>query len=471
MRDLPRGQKQVWGKHALPAQEGEGLFAGSAPKHAKTEVRSRSQVREQPRKCSQVQAQSQVKPRSQAQSREEQQVKPRSQAQSWEEQSREQQQVQAQSQEQQRPQASMEPRSQSWEPQSLEQSQVQAQSWELPQPQTKRRRRKILLVVLCAVLVLLAAVGGAIALYTGSLSNTLSYKGDSDQLSDALVEAEKGQPFYVLVIGSDEWEDYGARSDAMVLVRVDLSSPTITMVSVPRDTPYQIDGRTVKLNEVFSEQGEAACIEAVSKMTGVGISHFAKVGFDQLEEVVDSLGGVEVDVPYAFDYQVYTHDRPVVHVDAGKQVLTGEQAVALARMRTAYSYNGITQDAIRQANVRALMIGILKQVLSKPVIELPGQIQSIASMVETDIPLTDLVSWATSIAGAGSVTVYSCTGPTEGDLDTETGLWLTEEAPEQWAKIMTEVDAGRDPSKVMERTETSDGAVNVGSSEIIDLGK
>lgn len=414
MRDLPRGQKQVRGKHALPAQEGEGLFAGSAPKHAKTEVRSRSQVREQPRKCSQ------------AQSREEQ---------------------------------------------SLEQPQVQAQSWELPQPQTKHRRRKILLVVLCAVLVLLAAVGGAIALYTGSLSNTLSYKGDSDQLSDALVEAEKGQPFYVLVIGSDEWEDYGARSDAMVLVRVDLSSPTITMVSVPRDTPYQIDGRTVKLNEVFSEQGEAACIEAVSKMTGVGISHFAKVGFDQLEEVVDSLGGVEVDVPYAFDYQVYTHDRPVVHVDAGKQVLTGEQAVALARMRTAYSYNGITQDAIRQANVRALMIGILKQVLSKPVIELPGQIQSIASMVETDIPLTDLVSWATSIAGAGSVTVYSCTGPTEGDLDTETGLWLTEEAPEQWAKIMTEVDAGRDPSKVMERTETSDGAVNVGSSEIIDLGK
>lgn len=414
MRDLPRGQKQVRGKHALPAQEGEGLFAGSAPKHAKTEVRSRSQVREQPRKCSQAQ---------------------------------------------------------SWEPQSLEQSQVQAQSWELPQPQTKRRRRKILLVVLCALLVLLAAVGGAIALYTGSLSNTLSYKGDSDQLSDALVEAEKGQPFYVLVIGSDEWEDYGARSDAMVLVRVDLSSPTITMVSVPRDTPYQIDGRTVKLNEVFSEQGEAACIEAVSKMTGVGISHFAKVGFDQLEEVVDSLGGVEVDVPYAFDYQVYTHDRPVVHVDAGKQVLTGEQAVALARMRTAYSYNGITQDAIRQANVRALMIGILKQVLSKPVIELPGQIQSIASMVETDIPLTDLVSWATSIAGAGSVTVYSCTGPTEGDLDTETGLWLTEEAPEQWAKIMTEVDAGRDPSKVMERTETSDGAVNVGSSEIIDLGK
>lgn len=435
MRDLPRGQKQVRGKHALPAQEDEGLFAGAAPKHAKTEVQPPSQER------SRVNLPSQDRPRVQ----EREQARKRSHG---------------------RPQVQE-------QPSACEQPQRQPQSsaWELPQPQTKRRRRKILLVVLCALLVLLAAVGGALALYTGNLSNTLSYKGDTDQLSDALDEAEKGQPFYVLVIGSDEWEDYGARSDAMVLVRVDLSSPTITMVSVPRDTPYQIDGHTVKLNEVFSEQGEVACIEAVSKLTGVGISHFAKVGFDQLEEVVDSLGGVEVDVPYAFDYQVYTHDKPVVHVDAGKQVLTGEQAVALARMRTAYSYNGITQDAIRQANVRALMVGILKQVLSKPVIELPGQIQSIASMVETDIPLTDLVSWATSIAGAGSVTVYSCTGPTEGDLDTETGLWLTEEAPEQWAKIMAEVNAGRDPSKVMEQTETSDGAVSVGSSEVIDLGK
>ena len=335
----------------------------------------------------------------------------------------------------------------------------------------KRKRRKAPFVILGVLLAIVLAFCGAVALYAGSLSGILSYKGDSEQLNGVLTKAKAGEPFYILVIGSDEWEDNGARSDAMVLVRVDVKTPTITMVSVPRDTPYQIDDRTVKLNQVFSEQGEAACVQAVSQLTGVGISHFVKVGFDQLEEVVDTLGGVEVDVPYSFDYQVYTHDRPTVHVDAGKNVLTGEQAVALARMRTAYSYQGITQDAIRQANVRALMVGIIKQVLTKPSLEMLGQIRVLASMVETDISLVDLASWALKIAGSGSVTVYSCTGPTEGNLDASTGLWLTEEAPEQWEKIMAEVDAGRDPSLVMERTETTDGAAQVGTSEVIKLGK
>lgn len=335
----------------------------------------------------------------------------------------------------------------------------------------KRKHRKAPFVILGVLLAIVLAFGGAVALYAGSLSGILSYKGDSEQLNGVLTKAKAGEPFYILVVGSDEWEDYGARSDAMALVRVDAKTPTITMVSVPRDTPYQIDGRTVKLNQVFSEQGEAACIQAVSQLTGVGISHFVKVGFDQLEEVVDTLGGVEVNVPYSFDYQVYTHDRPTVHVDAGKNVLTGEQAVALARMRTAYSYQGITQDAIRQANVRALMVGIIKQVLTKPSLEMLGQIRVLASMVETDISLVDLASWALKIAGSGSVTVYSCTGPTEGNLDASTGLWLTEEAPEQWEKIMAEVDAGRDPSLVMERTETTDGAAQVGTSEVIELGK
>ena len=92
-------------------------------------------------------------------------------------------------------------------------------------------------------------------------------------------------------------------------------------------------------------------------------------------------------------------------------------------------------------------------------------------MVETDISLIDMASWAMKITSSGSVTVYSCTGPTEGSLDASTGLWLTEEAPEQWEKIMTEVDAGRDPSLVMERTETTDGAAQVGTSEVIELGK
>lgn len=338
-----------------------------------------------------------------------------------------------------------------------------------PAPKKKRmsRGKKIALGVLSAVLLVLVGVGTAVGLYYNGLKDNMKYDGDVNQLKGALSEANYEEPFYVLVIGSDHWENYGARSDAMILARIDLNIPQITMVSVPRDTPYEINGQRVKLNEAFSRDGEVACIEAVSALTGVEISHYVELEFDQLQGVVESLGGIEVDVPYTFDYQVYTQDEPVVHVDAGKQRLTGEQAVAFARMRTVYNNQNIEQDAIRQANIRAMMVGAMKQVLSKPVNEIPGQIQMLSAMIKTDISLDQMVDWAIKLAQAQDVKLYSCTGPTQGSIDDETGLWLTYEAPEQWAKLMDVVDSGGDPTHTLNEGQTSDGKVQLESTETI----
>ncbi|WP_165056543.1 MULTISPECIES: LCP family protein [unclassified Adlercreutzia] len=323
--------------------------------------------------------------------------------------------------------------------------------------------------MLAVLLVAIVGVGAAAGLYYNGIKDSMAYQGDADELAGALTEADYQEPFYVLVIGSDHWENYGARSDAMLLCRVDLNNAQITMVSVPRDTPYQIDGRTVKLNQVFAEQGEVACVEAVSQLTGVPISHYVELEFDQLEQVVNNLGGVMVDVPYAIDYQVYTKDQPMVHLDAGPQVLDGNEAVALARMRTDYADVTDAGDAVRQANIRAMMLGVMKQVLSSPVSEIPGHIQTLAGMVKTDIPLSDLIDWATKMAQADNVTVYTCTGPYQGGLDDETGLWLTEEAPEQWARLMAVVDAGGDPSEVLgDATLTYDGKVQNADTTVIE---
>lgn len=332
----------------------------------------------------------------------------------------------------------------------------------------KNPRKKMIFSALAILLMVVLGIGMAFVSYYGGIKDKLRYDGDIDALKGVLTGTDYQEPFYVLVIGSDNWQNYGARSDAMVLARVDLNVPQITMVSVPRDTPYQINGEKVKLNQVFAEQGEIACIDAVSQLTGVEISHYVEVEFDQLEQVVDSLGGIKVNVPYSIDYQVYTLDEPVVHIEAGEQVLTGEQAVALARMRTAYSNAGVSEDAIRQANIRTMMIGIMKQILEQPVSDIPNQIQALATMIQTDIPLEDLISWATRLAKAESVAIYSCTGPTEGGIDAETELWLTEEAPEQWAELMGVVNSGEDPSAVFRFDESTDGVVHLGSTEIID---
>lgn len=341
-------------------------------------------------------------------------------------------------------------------------------------PSRKRKGgagKKVAIGALVVLLLVIAGIGGFAWSYYNQLKSSLELKGDdAEQIKANLTETDNVDPFYVLVIGSDNWEDYGARSDAIMLCRVDLSKPQVTIVSVPRDTPYQIDGEKVKLNEAYARGGASACVKAVKKLTGVKINHYVEVEFEQLADVVEELGGVTVDVPYSIDYTVYTHDQDTVHLDAGPQELDGEQAIAFARMRQAYlNTTDLGEDAVRQANIRAMLVGIIKTVLDSPVNEIPGKVRTVADLISTDIPMGDIVDWARSIAGK-DVTLYSCTGPAAGSLDEESGLWLTKEAPEQWAALMAVVDAGEDPSTVTGHVTTKDGKVVLDSTDVVHGG-
>ncbi|WP_195471702.1 LCP family protein, partial [Eggerthella lenta] len=227
------------------------------------------------------------------------------------------------------------------------------------------------------------------------------------------------------------------------LVRIDPVGHVITMVSVPRDTPYEYNGKVEKINQMFAVNGAAGAVTAVQDLTGVKISDYVEIEFAGLAEFVDSIGGIYVDVPYTIDYQVYTQDQAPVHIEAGNQLLNGEQCVALARMRTAY---GDDQEAIRQSNVRAMAMALMKNVLQAPPVEIPGLIQNLSQCVSTSIDLQTMISLATDFAQAGNPTIYTCTGPYKGDFMEEYGgLWLCYEDPEGWATLMKAVDAGENP--------------------------
>jgi len=330
----------------------------------------------------------------------------------------------------------------------------------------KKRRRKprALIIVLLVLLALLLAVGAAFGLYVNKLQNNMAYEGEALTVLED-VQDEKSQPFYALIIGVDEHADEDSgRSDIMILARVDLSEPQVTLVTVPRDTPYTLDGEKVKLNEVNHRYGEAACVKAVSDFTGVPISHFVSIEFDELVEVVDSMGGVMVDVPY-------TIERNGVVVEAGPQLLNGEQALALSRARKIYGdMTDVPGDTVRQANVRAIFTAIVKNVLEAPAAEIPGRIQELSSMVKTDVPVSEMVDWANQIRTNGNLKIYSVTGPVNGDYD-ENGVWYAYEQPEQWAELMAIVDSGEDPTeyaKSIQEEVYSDEGVDVNTTSEVE---
>lgn len=330
----------------------------------------------------------------------------------------------------------------------------------LQQRRRKRKHRKILMIVGIVLAILLVGSGTAFGIYTTMLNDRLAIddKAQAEAVSDALVPAEVNQPFYALLIGSDSREGSGTssradesgdneRSDVIILVRVDAPNRQLTMVSIPRDTPLHLDdGSVVKINEAYNIGGAAYTIEAVSELTGVPISHYGEVHFSELQTLVDSLGGVTVDVPIELSYKDALTGETVT-IQPGEQTLDGQQAQIFARARHEY---GTDQDANRQNSVRKLAEAIVKQILSRPVYELPGAVMSAAECVGTDMRSSDLIALATAFAtGSGSVTMYNGSGPSDGDINNAAnGLWLCYENPEGWQKVMDVVDAGGDPSEV-----------------------
>ena len=96
-----------------------------------------------------------------------------------------------------------------------------------PESEPKKKRGKVILGIIGVIVALALIAGAAIAVYMGGLSEALSYKGNADELANALADSEENGSFYVLVIGVDKQE---GRSDVMVLTRVDVKNSIITHI-------------------------------------------------------------------------------------------------------------------------------------------------------------------------------------------------------------------------------------------------
>lgn len=317
---------------------------------------------------------------------------------------------------------------------------------ELIRVRKKRKKHgkalKIILIVLAAIVVLCIGVGIAIAAYMGSLSDSM--KLDSEQqteLNSVLSESSAQEPFYILLLGSDARDaDTASRSDTMILVRVDANVGKATLVSIPRDTKVEIEGHgTQKINAAYAFGGPAGAVKAVENLAGVDISHYAEIHFNELEAVVDQLGGIWVDIPISNNQTGASNTG--VELNAGMQRLNGEQALAFARER--YGYN--EGDFQRAENQRILVQALADTILSLPPTELPGTIQSLASCVSTDYDLNELIELAQTFRSAEHYYFYSCMVPST--TQTIDGVSYTITLEDEWKNMMQMVDTGQDPSK------------------------
>lgn len=311
----------------------------------------------------------------------------------------------------------------------------------------KRRKRRRILAA-CLVVVLVAVLGGAgAALAYMSSVQTGFNEGITQETLDALDAVEPGDPFYMLLLGTDKSiEREGGdeldgvyRTDSIMLLRVDPQQKKATAISLMRDTMVDMgEYGTQKLNAAYAFGGAAYAVKVVSEMAGVPIAHFAEIDFDGFRDIVDALGGVEVEVPIEID------DADAGgHLDAGVQTLTGEQALILCRSRHAFDEYG-KGDEYRAANQRVVISAIASKILSADLATMASTVKTLSGYVTTDMGVMDILTLASSMRGMSMETdFYSCVNPTTSQYIDDIWWEVMDEA--EWRAMLKRVEQGLPP--------------------------
>lgn len=161
-----------------------------------------------------------------------------------------------------------------------------------------------------------------------------------------------GKPFSVLAMGTDVGAlnrgNSGGNTDTLELITINPKTEKITMTSIPRDTLVRVDTDDgpdyVKINAAYSIGGPKQTVKQVKELLGVPIDYYAVINMGVLKKVVNAVGGVDVDNPFAFTYEGH-------HFPKGKQHLNGNQALKYSRMR----YDDPNNDYGRQKRQQQVM--------------------------------------------------------------------------------------------------------------------
>ncbi len=145
------------------------------------------------------------------------------------------------------------------------------------------------------------------------------------------------EPFSVLLIGND-----GGRSDALILATVNPKTLEINMVSIPRDTYVPIACYTGQARDKINHArniSRQCTIDTVENLLDVKINFYMETNFQGVVQIVDALGGIQIDSPAEFDAQNSDSERGTysVHIFKGVQMVDGEGALAYARERHAFA--------------------------------------------------------------------------------------------------------------------------------------
>lgn len=231
------------------------------------------------------------------------------------------------------------------------------------------------------------------------------------------------EPFTVLFLGVDSESKDGLdanaafNGDTLMLVTFNPKTLTATMLSFPRDTYvpiYNSSDKMIYQNKINSSAsyGTASTVNTIEHLTGINIDYFVKVNFQGVIDLVNTLGGIDVDVEqptYSYYVSIYGEGRlcesnslrstlpsDLVCMNTGMQHLNGEQALAYSRNR----YGFINGDLDRNRHQQQVIEAIAKQLMkSSNLSTFENLLDTISKNIATNMKTNQILSFYQSIKG------------------------------------------------------------------------
>lgn len=198
----------------------------------------------------------------------------------------------------------------------------------------------------------------------------------------------------ILIVGCDELENNG-RADTIVLLSVAPKTKDVLILSIPRDTRVEIPEKGMnKINHAYAFGGEELISRTVSLFLDVPIHFYAIADFNGFVNIIDELGGVEIDVEKEMHY-VDKAGGLDINLYPGKQILNGEKSLQYIRFR-----HDNLGDLGRIKRQQKLALAVIEKMMNfDSIIKIPQISEEMKGYMETDIKVQDAIALANLFKG------------------------------------------------------------------------
>lgn len=238
------------------------------------------------------------------------------------------------------------------------------------------------------------------------------------------VAMEDKDAFTVMILGVDQRGNDPGRSDTIVILSVNPNTNSILMFNIPRDTRTEIigHGTTDKINHAYAFGGVDMSLQTIEHFLDYRIDYYVKVNMENFKTFIDLIGGVEVDNPFAFDYEGHNFAQ-------GPLELNGELALSFSRMR----YDDPRGDFGRNTRQRDILQSVMHHAVNiSNVTKIQSILDEVGNGVKTNVTFDEMKTFATKYR---SVIDQIETVEVKGTGKIISGIWYYIVQPEEQERI------------------------------------